>query len=181
MQLPDEYDQIYHDLQPHRALCVFVHFAAVVQCRLLCKCADVLATTKSREPQDSRHRNRVMQDRDHTFTMGLRAGISQPELYGPHGGLKRATDVASLFAMFGNKLPREVNLTFIIDDNPAIMLPYAQRDRMVELAEQGECESFACLPLFITHKCCSAFRLWSFRIHRRRRRRFVKFCSSVLQ
>lgn len=94
----------------------------------------------TREPEDSRHRNKVMQDREHTFTLACRSETSQPDLYGPHSELKRATDVASLYAMFGSKLPREVNMTFIIDDNPAVMLPYAQRDRMVELAEQGECE-----------------------------------------
>ncbi|KAM0753121.1 hypothetical protein T439DRAFT_286761 [Meredithblackwellia eburnea MCA 4105] len=110
VQLRDEYDQIDHDLAPHRAL----------------------------EPQDSRHRNRVMQQRDHTFTLAMKPGHSKVTAHGQHRKLRRATDVASVLGLFAGRLPYAVNLTFIIDDNPAVMLPYSQRERMVELAQQGE-------------------------------------------
>lgn len=111
VQLPDEYDQINHDLAPHRAL----------------------------EPSDSRHRNRVMQEREHTFTIAYKAGSKDtPQLYGAHAGLERATDLAKLTALFSGDLTRDLNITFIIDDLPAVMLAYAERDRMVELSEQGE-------------------------------------------
>lgn len=92
------------------------------------------------EPHDSRHRNKVMQDREHTFTLAMLPGeAGLPKSYGQWAGLERATDVAEVLQLFSGRLPRPVNCTFIVDDNPAIMLPYSQRDRMVELASQGEC------------------------------------------
>lgn len=81
-----------------------------------------------------------MQDRDHTFTAALWPGEPQPSLHGQHATLKRGTDVQQLLAMFSGRVPRNINMTFIIDDNPAVMLPYGQRERMVELSQQGECE-----------------------------------------
>ncbi|GAA5925127.1 uncharacterized protein JCM15063_004929 [Sporobolomyces koalae] len=110
VQLRDEYDQIAHDLAPHWAL----------------------------EASDSRHRNRVMQEREHTFTAAMQPGTPSPSLHGPHADLKRATDVAGLLSLFSGRMHRNLNITFIIDDNPAVMLPYAQRDRMVELGQQGD-------------------------------------------
>ncbi|GAA5866861.1 hypothetical protein JCM1840_004292 [Sporobolomyces johnsonii] len=110
VQLRDEYDQIARDLEPHWAL----------------------------EASDSRHRNRVMQERDHTFTVAMHPGEPQPTLHGPYADLKRATDIAELLALYTGRMPRPLNITFIIDDNPAVMLPYSQRERMVELARQGE-------------------------------------------
>lgn len=89
-----------------------------------------------------------MQDREHTFTVAFHKGQARPSVHGTHATLERATDLADLFALFGADLPREVNMTFIIDDNPAVMLAYAQRDRMVELSEQGECAA----PLFDEHR-----------------------------
>ncbi|KAK4054476.1 hypothetical protein OIV83_000970 [Microbotryomycetes sp. JL201] len=110
IQLRDEYDQIAYDLAPHWAL----------------------------EAHDSRHRNKVMQDREHTFTASMRPLDKQVGLHGEHKDLKRATDIRDLLEMFSEHLPFSLNLTFIIDDNPAVMMPYSQRIRMVELAEQGE-------------------------------------------
>ncbi|GAA5882446.1 hypothetical protein JCM16303_001739 [Sporobolomyces ruberrimus] len=110
VQLRDEYDQIAHDLAPHWAL----------------------------EASDSRHRNRVMQERDHTFTAAFHPGIRETSLHGPYSDLKRASDVAELLSLFAGRMHRELNITFIIDDNPAVMLPYAQRERMVELGQQGD-------------------------------------------
>ncbi|KAK4053925.1 hypothetical protein OIO90_003762 [Microbotryomycetes sp. JL221] len=110
IQLRDEYDQIAYDLAPHWAL----------------------------EAHDSRHRNRVMQDREHTFTAEMTPGHKRVGLHGQHRDLKRATDIRDLLEMFAQDLPFNLNFTFIIDDNPAVMMPYSQRIRMVELAEQGE-------------------------------------------
>ncbi|KAK4703500.1 hypothetical protein P7C70_g2716, partial [Phenoliferia sp. Uapishka_3] len=110
IQLRDEYDQIMHDMAPHWAL----------------------------EPHDSRHRNKVMQERAHTFTIAMKPGQTFPLAYGQHASLKRATDVAGVLSLFAGRLPRNLNVTFIIDDNPAVMLPHSQRERMVELSQQGE-------------------------------------------
>ncbi|GAA5984871.1 hypothetical protein JCM11641_005447 [Rhodosporidiobolus odoratus] len=110
VQLRDEYDQINHDLAPHWAL----------------------------EGHDSRHRNKVMQERDHTFTVVMRPGEPHTGLAGPYADLKRATDIADMLSLYTGRMHRETNITFIIDDNPAVMLPYSQRERMVELGQQGE-------------------------------------------
>ena len=83
-----------------------------------------------------------MQEREHTFTIAYKGGSKEaPQLYGAHAGLERATDLSKLTALFSGDLTRDVNITFIIDDLPAVMLAYAERDRMVELSEQGECQS----------------------------------------
>jgi hypothetical protein len=82
-----------------------------------------------------------MQDREHTFTIALHPKALQPDLYGPHANLKRASDLASLYTMFGSTIPEPINMTFVIDDNPAVMLPFSQKDRMNELADLGECGS----------------------------------------
>ncbi|GAA5910466.1 hypothetical protein JCM8208_004485 [Rhodotorula glutinis] len=110
IQLRDEYDQINHDLAPHWAL----------------------------EAHDSRHRNKVMQERDHTFTVAMHPGETMPTLHGPYWDLKRATDIADMLSLYTGRMHRPLNITYIIDDNPAVMLPYSQRERMVELGEQGE-------------------------------------------
>ncbi|KWU47161.1 glycosyltransferase family 90 protein [Rhodotorula sp. JG-1b] len=110
VQLRDEYDQINHDLAPHWAL----------------------------EGHDSRHRNRVMQERDHTFTIAMRPGEPAPTIHGPYAHIKRASDIADMLALFTGRMHRPLNITYIIDDNPAVMLPHAQRERMVELGSQGE-------------------------------------------
>jgi hypothetical protein len=82
-----------------------------------------------------------MQEREHTFTVAMMPGPPVPSLHGQYATLKRATDIQKLLALFSGCLPRALNLTFIIDDNPAVMLAYSQRDRMVELSQQGECTS----------------------------------------
>ena len=109
VQLRDEYDQIHRDLAPFWAL----------------------------EGHDNRHRNKVMQEREHTFTLALKPGV-EPRAYGPHAELRRATDLAHLLSFFADSFPRAINVTFVIDDNPAVMLSSAERDRMTELAELGE-------------------------------------------
>ena len=93
-----------------------------------------------------------MQERDHTFTAAFHPGVRDPSLHGPYGDLKRATDVADLLAMFAGRMYRELNITFIIDDNPAVMLPYSQRERMVELGQQGDCAFFISLLTLISER-----------------------------
>ena len=80
-----------------------------------------------------------MQERDHTFTVAMHPGEREPSLHGAYSDLKRSSDVADLISLFAGRMHRELNITFIIDDNPAVMLPYAQRERMVELGQQGDC------------------------------------------
>lgn len=91
------------------------------------------------EAVDLRHRNKVMQDREHTFTLSIRDG--RVSRHGQHADIQRAVDMASLLSRFSKHVPGEVNMTFIIDDQPAVMLGWNQRERMVELARQGECRS----------------------------------------
>ncbi|SCV72165.1 BQ2448_4859 [Microbotryum intermedium] len=110
VQLRDEYDQIDQDLLPHRAL----------------------------EPSDSRHRNSVMQERGHTFTMVLEPGRKLAGIKGEYADTRRAREIQDLLSLFADRVPRDLNLTYIIDDNPAVLLPYSERSRMIELAEQGE-------------------------------------------
>lgn len=87
-----------------------------------------------------------MQDRDHTFTVAMHPGETQPTLHGPYWDLKRATDIAEMLSLFTGRMHRPLNITYIIDDNPAVMLPYAQRERMVELGQAGECASNSVEP-----------------------------------
>lgn len=109
-----------------------------------------------------------MQDRDHTFTISMMPG-EHPTANGPYAYLERATDLQDLLSMYAARMPRPLNLTFIMDDNPAVMLSYTERDRMVELASQGECElAQACIRLStrLTHR--TVCRLRSFGIRRTR-------------
>lgn len=106
--LTDEYDQIARDLAPYFAL----------------------------EPRDLRHRNKVMQEREHTFTLAIKDG--HVTRHGPNPDLRRAKDMQNLIQKFAKYVPGEVNMTYIIDDQPAVMLPWNQKERMLELADQGE-------------------------------------------
>ena len=83
-----------------------------------------------------RHRNRVMQDRQHTFTLALSNG--RVLRLGDHSELRRCSDLAAIIERFAKHITHEVNITFIIDDQPAIMLPWAEKNRMIELAGMGE-------------------------------------------
>lgn len=112
--LTDEYDQIARDMEPYRAL----------------------------EPQDMRHRARVMQDREHTFTLSIHDGTVTRHGNPKHADLRRAKDMAALIQTFAAFVPGVVNMTFVIDDNPAVMMSYHHKDRMLELARQGDCEYF---------------------------------------
>lgn len=81
-----------------------------------------------------------MQEREHTFTLAIGNG-GKVTRHGPHPELRRAKDMQNLLQKFAKLVPGQVNLTFIIDDQPAVMLPWNQKERMLELASQGECKS----------------------------------------
>lgn len=125
--LVDEYDQIHRDLEPFWAL----------------------------EASDMRHRHRVMQERDHTVTIAInpdRASASGEETdeegmvvtTSQHRKLKRALDMRELMMKFVPSLKGlgmgDINMTYIIDDQPAVMMSWLERDRMLELAARGERE-----------------------------------------
>lgn len=78
-----------------------------------------------------------MTEREHTFTLNIKDG--KVTRTGIHSELRRATDMQKLIQPFAKFVPGEVNMTFIIDDNPAVMMGWNQRERMLELASQGEC------------------------------------------
>jgi hypothetical protein len=83
-----------------------------------------------------------MQEREHTFTLSISDG--QVTRHGEHADLQRAKDMQALLQRFAHFVPastgREVNMTFIIDDQPAVMLAWNQKERMLELAAQGDSE-----------------------------------------
>lgn len=81
-----------------------------------------------------------MQDRPHTFTVSMRPGEPRARAHGEWAHIRRATDMAELMSKFAGSVPRDLNMTFIMDDNPALMLSYTERERMIELAEEGECQ-----------------------------------------
>lgn len=112
IDIVDEYDQISRDMEPYWAL----------------------------EPVDMRHRNKVMQDREHTFTLSITNGYVTRHGDPKHADIRRAKDMQALLQTFAKWIPGQVNMTFVIDDNPAVMMSYHQKDRMLELARQGECE-----------------------------------------
>lgn len=124
--LVDEHDQIGRDVAP---------FFAV-------------------EPDDLRQRNRAMQERGHTFIIAIDLRDGSVSAHGEWSHIERARDVKDTIERFSKHLPgvgsadrREgrgidwLNLTIIVDDQPAVLMSYEHRARMKELAEQGECRS----------------------------------------
>jgi hypothetical protein len=83
-----------------------------------------------------KHRNRVMQEREGTFTLAIQGG--EVTVHGEHGHLRRATDIADLIKRFSGSIKGDANLTFIIDDQPAVMMSWERQNRMHELAHLGE-------------------------------------------
>ena len=80
-----------------------------------------------------------MQGREHTFTLAIRDG--KVTRHGEHADIERARDMDNLISTFSEWVPGEVNITFVIDDSPAVMMGWGQKERMLELARQGDCES----------------------------------------
>ncbi|BGP16351.1 hypothetical protein JCM10213_004892 [Rhodosporidiobolus nylandii] len=87
------------------------------------------------EPSDLAHRVRVMQERDETFTIQVTDG--KVAEVGEQAFLRRAKDLGDLIARFSQFVPN-VNLTFTRHDQPACQLDWFHKERMIELAQQGE-------------------------------------------
>lgn len=92
-----------------------------------------------------------MQERGHSFVVAFKDGKVSAHGEEQHRTLKRAKEIVDLTSRFAHLVPYPVNLTFIVDDQPAVcvkafvvstdrrgMMPWAQRDRYVELASLGE-------------------------------------------
>lgn len=94
--------------------------------------------TRYREPSDLVHRTKVMEDRDETFTIQIKQG--HVELHGEQAFLRRAKDLGDLISRFSSHVA-DVNLTFTRHDQPACQLGYFHKERMIELAGLGDCES----------------------------------------
>lgn len=85
------------------------------------------------------HRIEVMQVREETFTIRMQDGQVWEE--GEQAFLRRAKDLRNLINRFASTVPHvEVNMTFTRHDQPAVRLGWHKRERMVELAELGECK-----------------------------------------
>jgi hypothetical protein len=117
--LKDEYDQIGADIKPFLAI----------------------------EPSDLHHRAWVMaNERPETFTLTINS--TAPVLIsGKEGHLARAKDLAKLINLFAHLLPQTsgsihhlLNLTFTKHDQPAVQMTWPRKQKMVEMAEAGECE-----------------------------------------
>lgn len=78
-----------------------------------------------------------MQEREETFTIKVEDGATREE--GEQAFLKRAKDLSDLIARFSQHVP-DVNLTFTRHDQPACQLDWFHKERMIELAQMGECE-----------------------------------------
>ncbi len=76
-----------------------------------------------------------MKVRDETFTLEVRHG--KVAITGPEKSLKRASDLAEILKQFAGLVP-DFQMTFTRHDQPAVQLDYAQKERMIELAEMGE-------------------------------------------
>lgn len=84
----------------------------------------------------------MMAIREQTFTINVdpKAADEDRVFYtGEEAELKRASDLGELIATFAKDLPATVRLTFTKHDQPACQLGWEHKQRMIELADQGEC------------------------------------------
>ena len=97
-----------------------------------------------REPHDLLHRSRIMAtERAETFTLMINPAPKEEQKITTHGEeahLKRATDLAALIEPFAKSLPGVVNITFTKHDQPACALGFQHKERLHELAAEGDCE-----------------------------------------
>lgn len=97
-----------------------------------------------REPHDLLHRSRVMAtERPETFTVLADPNIEgdyKITYHGEEAKLRRAKDLGDLVNRFAKWLPATVNLTFTKHDQPACALGYQHKERLLELAAEGDCE-----------------------------------------
>lgn len=102
------------------------------------------------EPHDLLHRSRVMAtERAETFTLMVdpaRKGDQKITIHGEEAHLRRATDLATLVERFSKWLPGMINVTFTKHDQPACALGYQHKERLLELASEGDCGPFRRIP-----------------------------------
>ena len=82
-------------------------------------------------------------ERAETFTLLVDPSQSGDQIITYHGQeakLRRAKDLGDLVNRFSSQLPATVNLTFTKHDQPACALGYQHKERLHELAAEGDCE-----------------------------------------
>ena len=82
-------------------------------------------------------------ERAETFTLLVdpkRTDEYKVTFHGEEAKLKRAKDLGDLVNRFAKDLPAIVNLTFTKHDQPACALGYQHKERLHELAAEGDCE-----------------------------------------
>ena len=87
-------------------------------------------------------------ERAETFTLLVdpsRPGKQKITTHGEEARLKRATDLAALLERFAMDLPAHMNLTFTKHDQPACALGYQHKERLLELAAEGDCAFRGCV------------------------------------
>jgi hypothetical protein len=81
-------------------------------------------------------------ERAETFTLMVdpdRKEDLKITIHGEEAHLRRATDLATLIERFSKWLPGMVNVTFTKHDQPACALGYQHKERLLELASEGDC------------------------------------------
>lgn len=117
VQLLDEYDQIMSDFLPLEAI----------------------------EPSDLRHRNAVVQfERTNTFVLAIDLVNKKVHTAGEWHWIRRATDIKGFLDRFVHLLPGSqsgwLNMSFIVDDQPGVLVSHEHYERLVELANAGSSE-----------------------------------------
>lgn len=96
-----------------------------------------------RPPSDLNHRLEMMSIREQTFTININPSARPKDRVfytGEEAKLKRASDLGEIIETFAKDLPSPVRLSFTKHDQPACQLGWEHKQRMIELAGQGECE-----------------------------------------
>lgn len=98
-----------------------------------------------------RSRLQQVQDRPESFTIhidpdGELLGGQTVTYQGPEASLKRATDLGDLIRRFAGELPAEIQMTFTKHDQPACLLTWEHKTKMLDRASEGECQ---CVPLLL--------------------------------
>lgn len=87
--------------------------------------------------------------REQTFTIQVVPdvkGKTNVFYSGEEAALARAHDLGDIIQYFAKDMPGRVNITFTKHDQPACQLGWEHKNKMIELAAEGECELvFSCL------------------------------------
>lgn len=89
-------------------------------------------------PSTLQNRSDILQRDPSTFTMAIKNG--EVEIAGAHKGDGRAKDQAALMKRWVQWVP-DVNVTMSAHDGPSIMMDDRGRQRHVDAAKKGVCES----------------------------------------